>query len=1241
MLNLPIPLQPSPAALHLPVPAFAFPGFFHKFAFMLTITKASAGSGKTFALTREYIKLLLLEKGPHASWRLRPDSAFRGEGPHSHILAVTFTNKATQEMSSRIIGELELLSDPSRNAQSRYLSFFTGLGIDPEALAHTSRLALANLLMNYSLFNVSTIDSFFQRVLNAFARELDIPPLHNIELSDDYPLAVAVGAMLQWINRDIPGGNANPEVRRQKKVVRWLKKYMVHLLREGDNAQLFSKSSRVNSAMISTFTRFHTEQFKINRHRIQQYFSEPDRLNRFAASLAKGGPMRKPLDDARAEACRLYATIADSGIGSANLRSMIAKLADPTADPGAVIDSATFRKAISDPSACFNKGQSPSAELLESIRQTSQHFCDAAMLAETAKKISEHIYLLGLFAEMHHFLDEYRQTTDTLLLSDTNDLLKRIISHDETPFIYEKLGQQLRHFLIDEFQDTSAMQWENFSPLVLESLANGNDSLIIGDEKQCIYRFRNSDPEIMGSRVEAEAESWRSGCTRVLGVKVEENSNWRSSPDIVRFNNTLFHFIARDLPQDAARTIARTYSSLVQGINPDRHIFPGYISIVAKPEYKPGKARKAPNATDGAGGSESPLTAGPAGPDALLTDMIREIDRQLKAGYRPKDIGVLVRKRHEGARAIEAILSAQQQDWWTHGPVPVMSADSMSIDRSGAVRIVINILRMLGDPVTSPKRTASPTRAEDAAYRRYRLIHRFELCRYAEVPATDPEGNPLLDGQGHPVMRRLTDSEALEEALGDTADNPGFFPGERSEQIKKQIDKNLFVLRSMQCTSLVELTERVIHRFLTDAIRTEQASYIAAFQDIVFDFADRGSNSIREFLDYWDTTAHSTSLDAPDGLDAISVMTIHKAKGLEFKCVHLPYCSYEMNGSSKKQKSYHWYHLAPSFFPFSDPEDVPPLMPLPIVSANNKIPVLNDETVAWEVEQRTDGLNLAYVAFTRAVCELNVYLDEWEAPKKDSASEPKFSVRLVNALQSVTDEAIAAEAANGMLSPEALPWVGELASHFLPGENGEGICYTIGSPTVPEPEKDKKPADHTLSDEFPDLTEGYEVSALSRLKMEVDFRTRAVDLDNPRDVGIYYHAILSAVRRPADLWKAVERQSRGLKVTDPQVKARAYEILSKALESPEVAPWFTGYKRIITEREICSGTDIQRPDRVVVMPDGSTVVIDYKFYHDPDRSDINRNKRQLNRYIALLRSLGFHNVSGRLWYIFSNEILPV
>lgn len=1212
---------------------------------MLRIKKASAGSGKTFTLARQYITLLLGDRdGTTGRMRLYGERhyGFLKPKPHGRILAITFTKKATREMTDRIISELALLAARKRSDHLDYLCEL--YGASPEQIAQASRRALVDLLFNFSSFNVSTIDSFFQNILRIFTRELDLPEVFNLEISESYPVAVATGEMFSSIN--LPVDPKNKEQQHRMRVLkRWMRAYMESLLEEGKNANLLARSSKINRELVKTLASLRNEDYKNRREEIQNYLADPERIERFAAGLSSTlAPMRSRLTMVSRQFLDLEeAALLPKTLSNATLSRWAAE--DFSYDPMAE-KRTTLATALADPDKRHNKpkkGLAWSEEadrlLVDILNRGKQYFATEKFY----RILSRQIYILGLFSHAERHIDEYCRENEAFLLGDTNLLLRKVINDAEAPFVYERIGTTINHFLIDEFQDTSEMQWQNLAPLLRESMSRKQDDLIIGDEKQCIYRFRNSKPELLGSMVENEMTGLFGGdAVEVSGGDIEENTNWRSKRNVVIFNNTLFKRLAQLADRDMCGSAAvDTYSALVQKVAPKNlksGVYPGYVKVMFGPDGEKDAADET---------AEAPAWTA----DDQLRHLAGELSRELSAGYRPGEIAVLVRRHFEGERVIEYLLREMENPEWPHGMIPIMSDDALEISSSAAVQLIIGILRLC----TTPQYVIDDTKERDEAvkeenrilnpaYLRNRLIHRYDLCLFDRTPLLDEDGEPVLDDAGMPRTRLLSPQEALAKAIRATSPRPG---SADLDDLQRRLDTVVMDMAQMDCPSLFAIVERIIHECLPKESLTEDNAFLSSFQDLVLDFEEAGDADIESFLEWWDTKGSRMTLPPPEGMDALRVMTIHQAKGLEMPCVHVPFCDQKIY----KLDNLDWYSLDRNGFPGISPEDVPPCIPLTGEASFTQIPMLAADFEAMKQAQMIDCLNVIYVAFTRAENELVVYSNP--AKRGDN-----FGRLLLEALSSIHQL--------GDVPPAEQPWLLPSEARLRDEAETGGYTFELGEPrmedslrTAPKVNAQEKEnaekegasevvkthrevedADFGVEIDYEALLDGYISNRPGEMIITDDIEQQGVfDPDNERHRGNFLHDVLAHVSTPADLPLAMERAAYR-RALPPEYWHPLLQRLNAALKDQRVRPWFEGYQRILTERPLTAADGLRRPDRVVFHPDGSISVVDYKFGH-PSEKYRETYRNQVRDYMAILATCGYRNLRGYLFYPLSGVIFPV
>ncbi len=1208
---------------------------------MLQIHKASAGSGKTFTLTREYIKLLLGRKvhlkNGETRYALRHSVNYGFGKPKAQgsILAVTFTNKATEEMTSRIIKELGALADNDPAAPSPYKEYFCRLfRTDGDTLARHSRRALNDLLFNFSTFNVSTLDSFFQNVLRTFARELDLSGNFNLEINDSYPVKVAVANMLESVNTPVmrSQGMSDEEYeqarRRHRFLSFWLEKYLNVLNEKGKSILLFARSSSSHRDLVKTIGNLLGESYRLHRDKIDGYLADTSRIERFQAELSR---VRGELAEQARTAASTLLSIVDAGNLNTHVAKVMTGMAEKPYIPSSytsVVKAADAEGAVKERyKAGFCKQVTPTIDAaLDSALRAVLSYIENVPLYEF---LSRNIYILGLFSGVSEQLERYCEENDTFILSDTNDFLRDLIREEDAPFIYERLGTRLEHYLIDEFQDTSEMQWANMKPLVFESLSRDEDNLIIGDEKQSIYRFRNSSPDILGYGVQqAVVPRFGEEAVDVRGEKIEENTNWRSAPAVVTFNNSLFGPLAALLDARVAPEVrpylslaAKSYSGLVQSVSPKNIREPGMVRMYFAPLAPSKKDAELLSAEESAG------VPTPRDPEWVLDKLCSEIERELASGFKPSDIAVLVRSKAYGKKVIMRLLKRMDEPDWNFGRIPVVSADALRVDSSLAVQLIIGVLRLAITPEyvlddSSRDKDGQPRRVRNAAYRRARMIHRYNLCLFDEVPITDEKGNPVYGEDGKPLTRRLTNSEALEKAVNATSD---LAPGQEPDPVQAAIDAQALQMKIMDCPSIDALVERIIRVMLPADCRREELPYLSAFMDLVLDFQESGTTSIQEFLQWWDGAGKYTTLDSPSDLEAITVTTIHKSKGLEYGCVHVPFCWEKI----VKYDGHDWYTLSPEYLPGIDPEIIPPYIPVANQSVQ-KLEAFSKEISRYAHEQRVDALNVTYVAFTRARCELCVYSD----PNVESE---RIGAALREAIDMCTDEYNSSAA----VSEENRNWLITLADKIMRLPDGFEMLQ-VGEPVIRTRKNNKEKATEvrpykSRKDCLRFIEEGYTVYDRQEFTITSDFDEFAgFDFEQERHRGIFLHNVLSRVRHASNLTHALDRAAHRYGLTEKQ-KALSKEILSNALADPRVTPWFEGYTRVINERPLTTPQSIRRPDRIVWLADGTIAVIDYKF----GTSERPAYFEQVRDYASFLSTTLGKPVKGYLWFPLNSRIIPV
>lgn len=1091
---------------------------------MLQIHKASAGSGKTYTLTYNYIKLLLGEKKQSGEYALSS-----GKNRHRGILAITFTNKATDEMKRRIVAQLAALAGITDKKSDYADRLCRELGCDEEKLRGSTRVALTSLLADFTNFNVSTIDSFFQIVLRTFAREAELTGNYEVELDDANAVSIGVNELLTVLNR-----LSRAELRQspeKKALVSWLTRYMKMRIQEGKTFNVFNRGSSLNAEIVKFMQNAFSEEYRLNANEIDNYLADYEKIVDFSSSLANARKKRE--EDFSGYATRQYAALqstADMDMMSAHLRKNIERW---VAGEMKITDYAYT--CLENREKRFKKKYEPTADvdaLLDDLLAEAVRFFGDDILYS---KFESEIYKLGLIGAVNRQVNELQNENNAILLRDTSDILRRIISEDEAPFIYERLGVRLNHFLIDEFQDTSRLQWENLSALVRESLSIGNDNLIIGDEKQSIYRFRNSDPDLLMKDVPEEFADR----LELHGNIPEENTNWRSAREVVQFNNTVFRLITSAVGLDDI------YANVVQEVA--KKDLPGYV--VATPYDDD---------------------------EETLSHMLGEIKRQLASGYKQGDITVLTATRNEGGRVVEYLLEHKISDPELSS-LQVMSEDSLIIGGAYSVQLIVAVMRF----IDSYRSGAS---GDDKASERL-TAEEFEK-RFRYYSAT---GMSRADA----IASSFTSDADISGLMVDAAD--------------------------MECISLPSLVERIIERCVSAELCKAENVYISAFQDKIIDFCERPGADLQSFLDWWDDAGRHAALDTPTEVNALRVMTIHKSKGLEFPCVHVPFVDWTLS----QGKRLIWFDLRAdsgklAWNPFESDyfkrEEVPPFMPLNI-SSDLAMTALAPQYNESCRKEWVDTMNRAYVAFTRAARELII---GYKTPPKSgkSVTISQLMEDAFNRADYAWKETVAPGAATVAALKDAISQSG-------------GINF--GSPTVPGNGKEQESMLAVPDYYTYDNTHIWDMSCIEDI----------ADMSRPRQRGIVLHGIMSRIRTAADIHRAVRKAVVNGSLQDEDEES--YEnFLAAALSQEQVKPWFNNVVRVLNERPFIvngkNGSERYRPDRVVWTQSGTIDIIDFKFGEEEPKKYFSQVSRYM-RYIAEM--FPDETVNGYLWYPLAKKIIKV
>ena len=1067
----------------------------------LKIYRASAGSGKTFTLTENFIKLL-----------------FANPADYRHILAVTFTNKATAEMRSRILESLYKLSNKTFSDPEYMDGLKKEFSFSESQVRERAALILRFLLHDYSNFKVSTIDSFFQNIIRSFAREMGLPASFKLEMKNEPLLIQAIDNVIYEMER--------PE---NADIKKWIVEFAETRIEEDKYWNIANEILKISKLI---------EQEIYQKYFVEtaQKLNDKNRLKIFKDDLYK--IIRETDSQLSSIGIKALNIINSRGLdinsdflGKSTSKVRIFLKMNNLKE---FIKEKSYKELIDNPEKWYRKHDRVSdqsavisayhAGLNDLLHDAQSLVNQKAADYFTAHSILKNLNALGIISDVNQKLNEICREKNLFLLSGTNYLLNSIINHNETPFLYEKTGFRYSHFMIDEFQDTSLLQYKNFLPLIEESLSNNNFSLFTGDVKQAIYRWRNSDWNLLAEEAEKDFQKFGTEIN-VLDV------NWRSCENVINFNNNFFvkaadiltlHFNETvpekekitDWYKNSENKIKNVYSDVYQKVSPPQQDSGGHIHI----HFFEGSKKE--------------------NTERILSETITHIADLIEAGYKKSDICVLVRRKEEGVLMTNALLSGKYHP--QNKEIDVFSSDSLLLSVSEAVRILIAQLKFIVNP-------------KDFLVESYiRLAFNKNFCKTEE---------------GYDVS-----------ILSDTKDL------ENWNNYKKQIFEKAHL-------PLYELVESLVN-MLPISLTDNDSMYVQSFLSIVHSFVCQENADLGFFLEYWEKNRDTLALSIQENPDSIIVMTIHKAKGLEFKAVVLPFFNWEIEDTSGN-RNYLW--VQPKTKPFNYLDIIPVTTQKDLIHSHFSQEYLTDVQ-----SQLIDNLNLIYVAFTRAKESLSIFAN---------INKPE-----IKNLKTVAD---------------LLFWVLS-EDDLLISQSEDDFFYKTGEVTVSteEKEKQKKRNETNIT-----LNQGKFYPMRDRITFHLD-SFDYINNSNSTDYilqGKIMHRIFEEIITKNDIDKSLNKLKQKGVINSLELSELKQFILDK-INDNSVSKWFDGSYKVKTEANIIA-KQTKRPDRVM-FGDNEVIVVDYKF----GTVKMPEHKKQVKDYIELLSIMGYENIRGYVWYVVLDEL---
>ena len=1103
---------------------------------MFKIYSSSAGSGKTYTLTKEYLKLAL-----------RPgekDDYFR------HILAVTFTNAAANEMKNRILGNLADIADTKESTLLNELVaelYGTAIGTDSFTIAKADLRRKAasvfrTILHRYADFSVTTIDSFTQRVVMAFTDELGLPYSFEVELETDEVLELAIDNLIEKAGME-----------EMEEITTTLSEYYANTASEGKSWNQLPELLREFGKNLTS------DQFYEAVNAAQKL--SPGALRSIRAQLLDHNQQIEAGIIGHGQ--RAWKRITDAGLddtdfsyGAAGVGGYLRAIAEGNAkkESGVRVSNALAKGewyVKKTPLAVQAMIDGMADELCDCISQINTTRDEHGHQVALFDCLLPHLQKLALLKQMRIEFDDLLRKDGRVHISEFNKKILSIVASEPVPFLYERLGEKYNHILIDEFQDTSRLQFANLLPLIENALGADHFNLAVGDGKQAIYRFRGGDmdqivalhrKDLSSLKVAHNPDSWTADRIGMLDGHLSDerlDTNWRSAEPIVRFNNDFFEFTARKFEHQHPK-LADVFDAgqqFHQKAQPNaRQAGHVQIDFVAKVEDE-GKD----------------LTA------SMLEKTIEHLERALADGYQYGDMAILCRKKAH-ARALANELNARQ--------IPLVSADSLSLEFSDPVKWLVTLMQLLQRP--------------DQRMLRYELLYLF-----------------------HRVVQGVFPDDALTEKLRAVAE--GDIAGMYAYLAAAGYPLDPYALGQL---NPYELAERLTAQFGLFR-QAEHNPFLFRFLDEVLTFNQKRSGHLSDFLVYWEGVRQKISVEG-NARNAVSIQTIHKAKGLEFPVVIIPFANWKVEPISD---STIWLDLSGVQTDKLTHENGSGQLTRLLSAPANTTSILRGAPgpIAAQYEEeltRTflENMNLLYVAFTRPTDRLYVISELKEFGK---GGQNTISHWLHAFLR---DSEVARTC--------GCAWQDGQSSYPI------SLCADAHSHQKMDDVLDEITLDDVVSGH-----RGQDMQLRRQAERVFDVATFARTRDRDRKLC----AALSLIKGPESIDKTLRQL-----VSEGLVRGAECEELKQSLlaivSHPSLASLFDPALRIDTDRSILSSKRMHgAPHRVVYYPDGRLVLVQYESVPASSpkaESAQSSNPADSLRYFTnLYRDMGYPEVEGRLVYL--------
>ena len=1048
------------------------------------IYKSSAGSGKTYTLVKEFLKIVL---------KTEETTRYR------NILAITFTNKAANEMKERVIENLKLLSEVIETKDGKKIleDYTKDFNLEPKIIKHRAEKVLVSVLHNYSDLKISTIDKFTHKIIRAFSKDLNIPPDFEIELDSNNILVTAIDLLISKAGED-------------KNTSSILLDFMDKQIEEDKSWNLeqnlvkFAKelTKEENQVYFNQIKGISFEEFKTIKKDIQS------KTNNYKKTIIDNAKKVKHLLDSN--------SISDKETDRGTVYNYFKLITEE--DLSKIFNPATAISKLKNDNIWLKKSASASAKsAIESIKNEAHTlFLEIQKLGSifiTFNLINENILNLVLVNEINKSITSLKEDNNILLISDFNQLISNEIKDQPAPFIYEKIGERYKNIMIDEFQDTSVLQWHNLLPLVDNSLSVGEKTLLVGDGKQAIYRFRGGKVEQFVSLPKIIDKPENDFLLEEREIALYHNhlddnleTNYRSHQQVIEFNNWFFEELKNYLPEEK-QVIYNKQSQLTTDKKE------GYVDITfIEPE------------------DDVDLD------DLYLEKTISKIHECLEDGFQQKDIAILVRNNKKGFLISEYLIEQG---------LNVITSESLLIKEDKEVNFTLNLLKFIQNKDDNKAKV--------------------EIIKF--LYQSEKYSPTLLNNSLKKDKYAKTNIDIL--------------------SIIKQIVPN-FNLGKLFQLSLYDLTETIVRDF--GLTKNTSNSFLLAFLETISAYSLK-TNDLMQFLEYWEIKSEKLSIETPSDVNAITIMTAHKSKGLQFPVVISSFSNWKLAIGTDNT----WINT----------KDIIPNLPAAIIKLKKEVEftpfaplkIENDASILL------DNFNLLYVILTRAEKRLYIVSDTNDNNAKKTQKKSVIALYLNNICRDHKDF------------------------------NSDNFQLIFGKrkEEIQKEEKENKQSEVLNLDTI--------TSENWRKKIEISQQYKQFWGEEAYKEKIAYgnliHDLLAQIETKKDIELAVDNfiETGLIETHDKEIFTQE---LTEIINIEQVKDWFGGKGKAINEKEIISKDGyIFRPDKVVLFQD-KTIVIDFKTGNKESK-----HAKQIKKYGELLEEMNYPCVEKYLLYTRDREVVSI